>query len=512
MLSKKISKYRFLAVLGVIIFLSVVLRFYFLDARTVHIDEGMSLRAGQIMADGHWRYDPYNAHGPVFFFLAGFVYKVFGDDWNLARATMSVVSVVWLVVLGFIYWPLLKKPGRLMLVAGLGLSSGMAFFSRYFIHEHLFILITVGALAAGEWWVRKKDPRAPAAFVIMSGLMYATKETAVLTWAAWFVAALLLLLEPKRRSFLYGIDWRAVALGIYVAAVLHVLLFTVFFMNSMQSVVDSFVGLFRWSQRAQAMHVRPFPYFIELLAWHEFPVFFGAFALGWFMKIKKLWTPRLMFFALWSVFIVLAYSMIQYKTPWNIPNLILPFGIFTAFAFDAAWPVLKKNQKKIVAVLAAILLIAGFIRAWRDSMVHPDRVRPLDYAYLQGDYSFRRFMRTLEDLNALYEPKPISIQRIGNTDELLYVLTKPYQSFDSFDPFMPGLPVYINYMRDDRDTLMRLKAGSGKNYIRSTYRYLRDWGHLVDLFVEENLWNRYLKEVAHEEILPGENPVYDYSD
>jgi hypothetical protein len=41
--------------------------------------------------------------------------------------------------------------------------------------------------------------------------------------------------------------------------------------------------------------------------------------------------------------------------------------------------------------------------------------------------------------------------------------------------------------------------------------YIRDWETLVDLFVEESLWNRYLREVAHEDILPGEHPVYDYS-
>lgn len=497
-----------LALFGLIIFL----RFYDLDARTIHIDEGMGLRYGQMLLEGIWHYNPFNSHGPIYFFFTSFIYGVFGDNIVLARAGISVISMCSLLLVMWLYWPLLRSPGRLMLVAGLGLSSGMTFFARNFIHEHIYILATVGALLAAEMWVRHRDYRAPAAFILMCVVMYSTKETALLTWAAWGAASVIMLTNPKNQSHLFDMHWNSVAIGIAIGILLHGVIFTIFFYQP-EAFIQSFIGPLRWAERAQAFHARPFQYFIQLLILHEFPLLLGALGLAWLLNLRKKWTPRLKFFALWTLFITFAYSSIQYKTPWCIPNLILPLGLFVAFAFDALWQTAKgkKRQNKLLVIVAVVLFSAGTVVAWLDSVERPDRVKSHDYAYLQSDSSLRRFIRTLEDLNMIYEgDKPISLQRIGNTDELIYVISKPYTSYDSSEEFRPGLPVYINYMHDDRETLRELKR-SGKNYIRSTYRYIRDQGTLIDLFVEENLWNRYITEVANEEILPGENPLYNYS-
>ncbi|PIR49756.1 hypothetical protein COU79_03155 [Candidatus Peregrinibacteria bacterium CG10_big_fil_rev_8_21_14_0_10_54_7] len=512
MVSKRTAGQRFTFSLFALFGLIILLRFYNLDARTINIDEGMGLRYGQMLLDGTWRYNPYNSHGPIYFFFTSFMYGVFGDSIVIARAGMSVVSVVWFLLVLWLYWPLLRAPGRLVLAAGLGLSSGMVFFARDFIHEHIFILMTVGALIAAEMWIRHRDYRAPATFIILCVLMYTTKETALLTWAAWGVTAVLMATDQKHQLHLFDMNWRSVGIGIVVGLFLQAALFTIFFRDP-GAFMESFIGPLRWAERAQAYHARPFLYFFQLLFLHEFPLLLGAFGLGWLLKRRRKWTPRLQFFALWTLFITFAYSFVQYKTPWCIPNLILPLGLFVAFAFDALWVHTGEGKKNVLLTLAAVILFsAGTAVAWLDSIEHPDRVRPNDYAFLQSDYSLRRFLRTLEDLNRLYEGvKPMPLQRIGDTDELLYVLTKPYRSYDSREPFHPGLPVYINYFHDDKETLKMLKE-SGQNYIRSTYMYIRDKGIVIDIFAEENLWNRYITEVAHEEILPGENPVYDYSD
>jgi uncharacterized protein (TIGR03663 family) len=508
--SKKI--YKFWPVITLIaIFLAVVLlRFYRIDARMIHIDEGMGLRYGQLMFDGAWHYNPYNSHGPIYFFFGSLIYGLFGYDLVAARAGTALISMLWLTALLWLYWPLLRTPGRLLLAAGLGLSSGMVFFARDFIHEHIFILMTVGALVAAEMWVRHRDFRAPLSFVLLCVLMYATKETALLTWAAWGIAAVLLLLKPGRQHYLFKMNWKSVALGIYLGLMLYALLFTVFFTDPM-AFINSFIGPLKWLDRAQVMHQRPFLYFVGLLFVREFPLVLGTVGLGWWLTSRKKWTSRLAFYALWAAFITLIYSLISYKTPWCIPNLILPLGLFVAFAFDALWITLKKRQKQIWLLVAVVILAAGTVGAWYDSVIHPDRVLAYDYAYLQSDNSLGRFIQTLKDLNNLYDgEKPMTIQRIGYTDELVYVLSNPYHALDSSQPLQLGLPVYINFLHDDKETLDRLKQ-SGKNYIRSTYMYIRDQGTVIDLFVEEGLWNRYLTEVAHEQVLPGENPLYDYS-
>jgi uncharacterized protein (TIGR03663 family) len=489
----------------------LLLRFWDIGARTIHIDEGVSFRYGEMLLDGTWRYNPANSHGPVFFYLAAGIVRLFGLDIAAGRAAMAAVSLLWLALLLKLYWPLLRAPGRIVLAAGLGLSSGMVFFARYFIPENLFLLATVGALWAGERWIRSRDPFAPALFVILCGLMYAVKETALLTVTAGGLAAILLMLDERRQAPLMEMNWRSVAQGAVIAVCVHILLFTLFLQDP-NGIPNSVLAVVDWSARASAMHVKNFPYFFELLAIHEFPLVLGALALGWQLKRNNLWTPRLAFFALWALLITIAYSLFPYKTPWCIPNMILPLGLFAAFAFDAIWKTLPAWEKDYWIVGALFLLVSGTFVAWQDSVIHPNRVLPLDYAYLQSDQSLERMIQTLKDLNTLYDGrKPMPIQTIGNPDELLTVLAGRYDARDATEPIQPGLPVYINYYHDADDTLNNLNAASDKHYIRSTYRYIRDNGTVVDLFVEEKLWNKYLTTVAHEAVQPGEQPFYDYS-
>ena len=509
--SKKVSNHwatPSVVALIVLFGLIALLRFFSLDARTIHIDEGMALRYAHMMLNGEWRYNPFNSHGPIFFYLGSVIYSLFGDSIVHARAVMSSISIVWLLVLLWGYWPLLKTPGRLLLVAGLGFSSGMTYFARNLILEHIFIFFTVSALLAAELWVQRRDKNAPALFVILCILMYVTKETALLTWAAWFGASVIMLINPKRLSLLTDIPWKSVVIGLVVGLFMYTMLFTLFF-DDPGAFVKSILGPFRWYERSQTFHVRPAQYFFNLLWMNEFPLFFGALLLGGLLTARKKWTPRLKFFALWTVFVTTTYSLVQYKTPWLVPNFILPMGLFVAFAFDALLQRKEKLRVLLITILT-LLLSAGFINAWLDSVGHPDRRKTYDYAYLQSDHNLRRFIQTLEDLNMLYEgDKPMPLQKIGKPDELLYVLTKPYRAYEPHEPFKPNLPVYINYLHSD-EKMREMLEPSEKKYIRSFYLYMPDWNVIVDLFVEEKLWNRYLTEVMHEEILPGENPVYEY--
>ncbi len=506
-----IRRWDLVLLFGGIAVLAALLRFAFLDARTIHIDEGVSILYGQQILGGTWLYNPFNAHGPVFFMFAAQVVRFFGTNVVAGRAAMGIVNLLWIGALLWLYWPLLRNPGRLLLAAGLGLSSGLIFYSRYFIHEQLFMLITVGALAAAEMWVQRRRSWAPATFIVLCALLYSTKETAVFTVGAWAAAVALLFLEPGREKAIAELDWQNVLFGVALGASLILLLFTQLFTDS-TAVAHLFQGPLHWFDRAQAYHVRPFPYFLQLLVVHEYPLLLGALLLGWRLVVHRAWTPRLTFFALWTIFITLAYSWVPYKTPWCIPNLILPLGLFVAFAFDTLWPHVPEQWKQAWLLSVILLLGAGTATAWADSIQHPDRVQPLDYAYLQSDKSFGRFLQTIQDISNLSQgPHPLPIQFIGEPDELLHVVTEPYATHEASEPLQPGLPLYINYMHDDMDTLQKIEDASGKTYIRSTYRYLRDWGTLVDLFVEQDLWNRYLTDVAHEDVQEGEHPVYDYS-
>ena len=67
----------------------------------------------------------------------------------------------------------------------LAVSPAMVFYSRYFIHEMLLVFFTLLTLAAGWRYAKKRSVFLVRADGRGLGLMFATKETFVLTLARW---------------------------------------------------------------------------------------------------------------------------------------------------------------------------------------------------------------------------------------------------------------------------------------------------------------------------------------
>src|SRR3989344_4554219 len=118
----------------IVILLSVFfIRLPALTARTIHIDEGMGIKNSEMVLSGDFLYWPKNAHGPTLFYLGALVRKFAGTNVAYFRAITATCMLLALLILWLIYRQKLNKSGKILLLLGLGLSSGMLFFSAYFI-------------------------------------------------------------------------------------------------------------------------------------------------------------------------------------------------------------------------------------------------------------------------------------------------------------------------------------------------------------------------------------------
>ncbi|MDQ3135099.1 MAG: TIGR03663 family protein [Acidobacteriota bacterium] len=159
----EMSRREWLVACVVVLLVAAVLRCYELDLKPLHHDEGVNgFFLNNLIRSGAYRYDPSNYHGPtLYYFTAPLAYLA--DRWGMLSTTLIRlitaafgVGVVWLAL------SLRRQIGMIGALAAavlLAVSPGMVFFSRYYIHEMLFVFFTLGlVVAALKFYERQTKP------------------------------------------------------------------------------------------------------------------------------------------------------------------------------------------------------------------------------------------------------------------------------------------------------------------------------------------------------------------
>ncbi len=474
--------YKFLLVIALLAV--VLIRIPALFSRTIHIDEGMGIRASELVLSGDYHYSPYNGHGPTLFLLGALVRKFAGTNVVFFRLIPTLCALLAILLLWLVFKLEINFIGQMVLILGLGFSSAFVFYGAYFIHEMLFILLTILAILSIERWIKTQKGIWLAFFAVFLSLMYMTKETALFTYAAWAAAGFFtFVFSKKRREILKLFSFKNAAylfFGFFVSAILYFLLFG--------KSLDLFISPYLWLiNRGLVIFVRPWYYFLNLLFLYEtFLLLLTGFCC-FYITIKKQWDAKKVFFFLWFVFIFIFYSAIPYKTPWLIPNIILPLGLFAAFGISSIWQK-EKGNKILLFLIIIVLFVTSFINMFYDNFVHPDRTLSSDYAFLQGGKGLQEFIATLDGVSKIIPQKPMTIQILDSSnDELLYVLTEKYDRF--YGSFKQDVPVYISYLFSDI-VMKNILLHSGYEYIAIKFNYFTP-DREIDLFLRKDIFDIY---------------------
>jgi len=349
--------------LGVVV-LGAWLRFEHLAARPFHADGATGAKITALrLESGDYRFDPTHYHGPLLSALAGPVCRMRGEDgWRemtKESLRLPIAVVGWLLVLV----PLLGRrrwgDGPMLLAAALLATSPLlVYYSRMFIHESL--LATFGMAAVVSMWV---VPRYAVPGVLV-GLMYATKETFVISLAAWAAAGVMVGLETGKlldRAWLVE-TWRKWWKTVAVSAVAAVLVAAFFYTDAFRHPSGAWDAVRTYFVYKIGEHQKPFWYYMHLLVvpkhegglwWFETPVAVLALA-GWAWGYTR--KARQSSAGLFARFLgyasaahLLVYSFISYKTPWL---MCLPWAHVCLLAgFSAGW--FAKGGLRWLGVLVA---------------------------------------------------------------------------------------------------------------------------------------------------------------
>lgn len=486
---------------------AMLLRFVDLPLKPLHHDEGVNtLFLTDLVRPPHtYRYDPANYHGPTLYYFAWLSVAVSGLTTAAIRGVTALAGLLLVLVVSSLRREI-GAIGALAAAALLALSPGAVYFSRYFIHEMLLVSATVGTVAAAAAWWRSGRPIFLHAAAASAGLMFATKETAVITAVvligAIIGAAALCPGEalsrrdgqpPARRvaSAMWGLAadaaarlrGRRVLLPVLLAAgvflAVNVLFYTSLFTHP-RGALDALRSFAIWTRTGTTAHTQPWHAYARWLAVAEGPLLLaGAAGAAWALIRRA--DRFAVFAALWAVGTFTAYSAIPYKTPWLALNMILPLAICGGHAVERLWLRFGGGppaRAVLRTVAATVLAVSGYQAIVLNFVDYDDNTHPYIYAH-----TLRDVLALVREVDRIQQANPGSTIAVTSRDHFpLSWYFRAYRAGFYGRPIVTGDPLVVA----SEEQAASLDPALGDRYERRGSYRLRPGVTLV-LYVRRDL-------------------------
>ena len=386
--------------------LAAVLRFVLLDLKAPHFDEGVNgWFADSMREKGHFTYDPTNFHGPWHFYTVFVSQELLGRNLWALRLPAVLASLLTIPVF-FLFARWFGRPAVRWAALAFAVSPAEVFYGRYSIHEPWFVLFTMlftwGAIAL---WLERDRAGLWAAVLGLAGMIL-NKETYIIHAGSLGLAALVFsawqrispLRPPLERAATRGWTQRDVWTAGAVTAFLLVFFYSGNFLH-WKGLYGPFESLAFWTKTGaegqghgkEAYDIIPFLnyYWFALLARYEWPALAG---LVW--SVRYAWpspaAPRLL--AILGGGVLLAYSLVPYKTPWCLISIIWPWFLFFGAAVGAA------GRKPARWIAIALLIVSAAFAIRLNFFRYEDDREP--YVYVQTYNTVHKFTGPLLKLAA----------------------------------------------------------------------------------------------------------------
>ncbi|MFN2492815.1 MAG: flippase activity-associated protein Agl23, partial [Pyrinomonadaceae bacterium] len=403
-----------------ILVLAAFLRIYNLNLVPMHHDEGVNGNfLVRLVREGVYHYDPANYHGPtLYYFAAVFPWLLrflsgphAQNTYGLNTTAIRMVTALFgLATVGLLLM-LRRNLGSIATLSAaflLAISPGAVYLSRYFIHETLFVFFTLAIVVAAIKYFEDPHPVYLILAAASAALLFATKETAIISAGVLLLAFALTRLYHRVRSRASTVDvptgkkrrrnvssrggeykriiekadgprgvtvWVLAGVGVFI--LLNVLFYSSFFTNYPKGIYDAFKTFEFWTKTGKEAHVHPFLTYIWWLLLQESPLLCLG-AIGGLVAVSRGARPFALFSALWAFGLIAAYSLISYKTPWLCLNFLVPLALSSGFAVQWLYRALPElgienhTRGYALGLLVLVLLgpMPGVIRSMVQKKIH----------------------------------------------------------------------------------------------------------------------------------------------
>lgn len=431
------------------------LRLYDLNLVPLHHDEGVNGKfLWSLVNRGFYQYDPQNYHGPTLYYFAAvipwiskFLFgKSFEETYGLSTFTIRFVTAAFGVATICLVLTLRRRVGTIAALSGatlLAISPGAVYLSRYFIHEMLLVFFTLGVVIAALRFYESARPVYLMLAAASAALMFATKETAIISAGVLLIAlastAVFAWLrsayesgskapkacenrvtnQERLRAATERFGGPSSLAILSVAAVslflaINILFYSSFFTNYPKGLYDALKTFDFWTQTGKHEHVRPWSTYLAWMWQEESPLLLlGSAGMG--LAIWRGANRFVIFTALWAFGMFAAYSLIPYKTPWLMLNFVVPLAMISGYAFEE---ICKQTGAAKRPVIALAFAVAAFgISGYQTLKLNFVRYDDDSYAYV--------YAHTLRDILPMLEEIDRIAKRAGTGQQTGIAVTSP---------------------------------------------------------------------------------------
>jgi uncharacterized protein (TIGR03663 family) len=357
--------------------LAAVLRLPRLADRPMHADEAMQAdRLGTLLEKHSFQYDPTEYHGPALAYatlpvalLAGQRRYADLDEWTIRIA--PAIAGIALVLLSFAIARLAGGNAGGVAALFTAVSPALVYYSRYYIAEVPLAACSAGLIFCTLKYGQRPELRWAVPAGVCAGLMYATKETAVLVFVAMGAGC---------AAARFRVRLLHLGAAVVCAAAVAALLFG-------SQIGESVRSLALYAERAGSggRHAHPWYYYLQVLAVSGDGLFLLAGAVAFARMVLdrfadfavKLRNPLpdgrgsvrsvaclpahhrvAAFLGTYAAVLTVLYSALRYKTPWCVAGFvhgwILVAAIGASALIESEW---RRPALAAVAVLAAAMAV-----------------------------------------------------------------------------------------------------------------------------------------------------------
>jgi len=407
-----------------ILIVAIFLRLYHLDLKPLHNDEGVNAYFFvRLFRENFYQYDPANYHGPTLYYftlIACSISTLFFGASGVNTFVIRLVPALFGVAAVYLILKLRDQLGTGAVLAAAALtavSPGATYFSRDYIHESIFAFLTLGLVVAVTHWYAKNTLGSLLMVAAVAALLFATKETAVVSVVVLVLALIATVFFVPRETIVGGEEspkamlgeiltrfrgpsdavWSLLG-GIVVFLVLTFILFSSFLGNYPRGLHDAVGALKFWVNVGATQQHHGFSTYIFWLAREEALLLVLGITGTVVAAVKQ---QSFAFFAgLWALGLLAVYSVIPYKTPWLTLNFIIPLAIVAGYTVEVIYRKLYAKRKTAawIWVLCFLMGIATSANsAIRLNFYHYDDDHN-PYVYVQTQRGFLSLVETIHEI------------------------------------------------------------------------------------------------------------------
>lgn len=381
----------------IILIIAILLRTWAIEIKPPHFDEGINgWFTDQMKTTGYYNYNPENFHGPFYFYLVYASQALFGRElWALRLPAIlgSILGIVLLLKSSQLFGRVAAYTAALMLAV----SPAAVFYGRYSIHESwftAFIILTVLGLI-GLWKTGTDKYLAWVIFGIAG--MVANKETYIIHLGCIGLAYVTMLMynrifQPTEATWAKQHWSRKRAIGYLLGAVVFTLLIYSGGLLNIHGIVELGKGLITWTQTgtAHSGHSKPFFYWISLMWRYELITLIGVLCCFRFLFKSD---AKLRFLTIYGAGVLLAYSIIAYKTPWCILTIQWPFFLLLGAVISELCNKTKNHKIALLVVVCVGILLPSLSVGL-----------PLNFENYDDDTEPYVYVQTIREINIATTP------------------------------------------------------------------------------------------------------------